>query len=91
MRGKRMVWVIVGALFLFCSRGDGQAEETQKSAKKVAIRAGRLIDGRNDAALVNALILIEGEQIVSVGAGGAAPAGVEVIRFVEGHGVAWAR
>jgi imidazolonepropionase-like amidohydrolase len=84
MRGKRMVWVIVGALFLFCSLGDGQAEEKQKSAKKVAIRAGRLIDGRNDAALVNALILIEGEQIVSVGAGGAAPAGVEVIDLSKG-------
>jgi imidazolonepropionase-like amidohydrolase len=84
MRGKRLVWVIVGALFLFCSLGDGQAEEKQKSAKKVAIRAGRLIDGRNDAALVNALILIEGEQIVSVGAGGAAPAGVEVIDLSKG-------
>jgi imidazolonepropionase-like amidohydrolase len=84
MRGKRLVWVILGALFLFCSLGDGQAEEEQKSAKKVAIRAGRLIDGRNDAALVNALILIEGEQIVSVGAGGAAPAGVEVIDLSKG-------
>jgi imidazolonepropionase-like amidohydrolase len=84
MRGKRLVWVILGALFLFCSLGDGQAEEKQKSAKKVAIRAGRLIDGRNDAALVDALILIEGEQIVSVGAGGAAPAGVEVIDLSKG-------
>jgi imidazolonepropionase-like amidohydrolase len=79
MRGKRLVWVIASSLFLLCSVGAGQAQEKQKSAKKIAIRAGRLIDGKSDAALANALILIEGEQIVSVSVSGAAPTGVEVI------------
>jgi imidazolonepropionase-like amidohydrolase len=46
---------------------------------RVAIRAGRLIDGKNDKPVENALIVIEGEKIVSVTAGGSAPAGVEVI------------
>jgi len=46
---------------------------------RVAIRAGRLIDGKNDKPMENALIVIEGEKIVSVTAGGSAPAGVEVI------------
>jgi imidazolonepropionase-like amidohydrolase len=51
----------------------------QAAPKRIAIRAGRLIDGRGGAPVANALILIEGERIVSVTAGGAPPAGVEVI------------
>ena len=48
-------------------------------AKRVAIRAGRLIDGKGGAPISNALILVEGDRITSVTAGGAAPAGVDVI------------
>src|SRR5258705_242530 len=59
--------------------GAGQAQEKSKAPKRIAIRAGRLIDGKSDAPLANALIVIEGEEIVSVSAGGAAPGGVEVI------------
>ena len=50
-----------------------------QSTHRVVIRAGRLIDGKSDKALENALIVIEGDRIVSVAAGGSAPAGVEVI------------
>jgi imidazolonepropionase-like amidohydrolase len=46
---------------------------------RVAIRAGRLIDGKSDKSIENVLIVIEGEKIVSVTAGGTAPAGVEII------------
>lgn len=46
---------------------------------RVAIRAGKLIDGKSDKPLENALIVIEGDKIVSVTAGGSAPAGIEVI------------
>jgi imidazolonepropionase-like amidohydrolase len=46
---------------------------------RLAIRAGRLIDGKSDKPLENALIVIEGDKIVSVSAGGNPPAGVEVI------------
>ncbi|HKW32108.1 MAG TPA: amidohydrolase family protein [Candidatus Acidoferrum sp.] len=46
---------------------------------RTAIRAGKLIDGKNDKPVENALILIEGDKIVSVTSGGNAPAGVEVI------------
>ncbi|HYL82942.1 MAG TPA: amidohydrolase family protein [Candidatus Angelobacter sp.] len=46
---------------------------------RVAIRAGKLIDGKSDKPVENALIVIEGDKIVSVSAGGAAPAGVEMI------------
>jgi imidazolonepropionase-like amidohydrolase len=46
---------------------------------RTAIRAGKLIDGKNDRPVENALILIEGDKIVSVTPGGSAPAGAEVI------------
>ncbi len=46
---------------------------------RVAIRAGKLIDGKSDKPLENALIVIEGDRIVSVTAGGSAPAGIEVV------------
>jgi imidazolonepropionase-like amidohydrolase len=47
--------------------------------KRLAILAGRLIDGKSDTVITNALILVEGDKIVSVTARGSAPAGVEVI------------
>jgi imidazolonepropionase-like amidohydrolase len=46
---------------------------------RVAIRAGKLIDGKSDKPIENALILIEGDKVVSVTAGGTPPAGVEVL------------
>ena len=50
-----------------------------QSSKRVAVRAGKLINGKSDQPTANALILIEDGKITSVSAGGAAPAGVEVI------------
>jgi imidazolonepropionase-like amidohydrolase len=46
---------------------------------RVAIRAGKLIDGKSDKPIENALIVIEGDKVVSVVAGGSTPAGVELI------------
>ena len=46
---------------------------------RVAIRAGKLIDGKGDKPIENALIIIEGDKIVSVTPGGTPPAGVEVL------------
>jgi imidazolonepropionase-like amidohydrolase len=50
-----------------------------QSPKRVAVHAGKLIDGRSDQPISNALILIEDGKITSVTAGGPAPAGVELI------------
>jgi imidazolonepropionase-like amidohydrolase len=47
--------------------------------RSVAIRAGKLIDGKGDKPIENALIVIEGDRIKSVTAGGDATSGVEVI------------
>jgi imidazolonepropionase-like amidohydrolase len=69
-----MIWSDGAVLF-----ASGQAQEKEARVKRVAIRAGRLIDGKTDTAIENALILIEGDKIVSVTARGSAPAGVDVI------------
>ena len=47
--------------------------------KRVAIRAGHLIDGKSDAPIPNALILVEGDKILAVTSGGSVPVGVEII------------
>jgi len=65
---------------LICVVGTGQAQEKRESySEEDAIRAGRLIDGKSDSVVMNALILVENDRIVSVSAGGTAPAGVEVV------------
>ncbi len=68
------------AYFLTISTSGIDAQQAAAPApKRVAIRAGHLIDGKSDAPVSNAVILIEGDKIVSVTPGGSAPAGVEVI------------
>ncbi len=57
----------------------GAQEKKQTPPRRVAVRAGRLIDGKGDKPVDNAVILIEDDKIVSVTPGGAAPAGVELI------------
>jgi imidazolonepropionase-like amidohydrolase len=78
---KRSMAVASAALGLtFAMCGAGQAQEKEKTlAKKIAVRAGRLIDGNSDTPIANALIVVEGDKIVAVTAGGTAPTGVEVI------------
>ena len=80
MRSKlRLAVSILSSAAMFtCALARGQ-EKPKPAPKKIAIRAGRLIDGKNETPIANALILIEGEQITSVTPGGNAPAGVEVI------------
>jgi imidazolonepropionase-like amidohydrolase len=52
---------------------------TAQSPARLAIRAGKLIDGRGEKPLENPLILVEGDKVVSVTAGGSAPPGVQVV------------
>ena len=54
-------------------------DKTAPPPKKIAIRAGRLIDGKSETPVSNALIRVEGDKIVSVIPGGSAPGGVDVI------------
>ena len=50
-----------------------------QTTKRVAVRAGKLIDGKSDQPIANAMILIEDGKVTSVTPGGSAPAGVELI------------
>ena len=50
-----------------------------QASKPIAIRAGKLIDGKSDQPIANALILVENGKIASVTPGGTPPAGAEVI------------
>src|SRR5215831_1742067 len=54
-------------------------EKPAAAPKKIAIRVGRLIDGKSDTPIANALILVEGDKITSVTPGGAPPAGAELL------------
>jgi len=54
-------------------------EKSAATPKKIAIRAGHLIDGKSDTPIANALILVEGDKITSVTPGGAPPAGAELL------------
>ncbi|HSC46393.1 MAG TPA: amidohydrolase family protein [Candidatus Acidoferrum sp.] len=53
------------------------AKAAPAPAKRIAIRAGHLIDGKSDKPLDNVVILIEGDKILSVTPGGPVPSGVE--------------
>jgi imidazolonepropionase-like amidohydrolase len=50
-----------------------------QSPKTIAIRAGRLIDGRRDQPISNVLIVVENGKILSVRPGGTPPAGAQMI------------
>src|SRR5213592_3058769 len=68
---RRNLWI----LLLLLVTGGLMAQ----APKRVAIRAGKLIDGKSDTPLVNALITVEGGKILAVTPGGVPPAGAEVI------------
>src|SRR5258705_11368006 len=67
------------AATILCAPIVHAQEKPAPVPKKLAIRAGRLIDGKSDTPIANALILIEGDKIVSVTPGGTPPAGMELI------------
>jgi imidazolonepropionase-like amidohydrolase len=80
MRPKLTTAVAIALSVLISAEFSGSAQEKGKAApQKIAIRAGRLIDGKSEAPITNALILIEDDHIVSVTAAGTPPAGIQVI------------
>ncbi|MBA0088063.1 MAG: amidohydrolase family protein, partial [Acidobacteria bacterium Pan2503] len=69
--------VLVLASLLIPVLAEGQVPH------RIAIRAGKLIDGKSDKPIENALLLIEGDKIASATPGGSAPAGAEVIDLLK--------
>ena len=80
MRRISIVLLILAALLWPIKSIRALSQQEKKDPpKKIAIRAGRLIDLKNGAAINNAVILIEGEKITAAGAGLAVPADTEII------------
>ena len=81
MQHKRfgMLLTVAALISVAGSLCNAQEKAPPAAPKKLAIRAGRLIDGKSDTPIANALILIEGDKIVSVSPGGTPPQGVQLI------------
>ena len=71
--------VLLAVLVFLGARHSFAQEKAAATPKRIAIRAGRLIDGKSDTPILNALIVVEGDKIVSVTPGGTTPSGAEVI------------
>jgi imidazolonepropionase-like amidohydrolase len=85
VRHKFVIAATIALSIFVSAEFSGSAQEKEKSApQKIAIRAGRLIDGKSEAPVTNALILVEGDHIVSVTPAGSPPAGVQVIDLSKG-------
>ena len=78
-KSARQSFCVLAAVVALWAVSLRAQQSVAPAAKKIAIRAGRLIDEKSDASVSNALILIEGNKIVSVTSGSSAPPGVELI------------
>lgn len=77
MKSKSVNLALLALVFL--SAPLAAQENKAPAPKRVAIRAGHLIDGKRDKLLDNVLILIEGDKIVSITPAGAPPADAELL------------
>ena len=76
---RKMMTTACALILILAAAGFGQSSPSPAAKKSVAIRAGKLIDGKSDTAVANAMILIEDGKIASVTPGGSPPSGVELI------------
>src|SRR5215471_17410508 len=75
----RLYRLMILVILLFCTSTVFAQQPSSPAPKRIAIRAGHLIDCKSDALISNAIILVEDDKIVSVTAGGSPPAGVDLI------------
>src|SRR5437016_1649419 len=66
-------------VILLCASTILAQQASTPTPKRIAIRAGHLVDCKSDRPISNALILIEDDKIVSVTPAGSPPSGVELI------------
>ncbi len=79
MRGRVGTAVLAATLLLAAQRLEAQETARTAPPQRVAVRAGRLIDGRGGPSVAGAVVLIEGERITAVGPNLPIPAGTRVI------------
>jgi imidazolonepropionase-like amidohydrolase len=78
MQRRMLTWAPL-ALGLAIQAAAAQAPAASASPRHLAIRAGRLIDGRGGPPLLNAVILVDSSRITAVGANLPIPSGTPVI------------
>jgi len=77
---RGLIWLAALLLaFSYSIVSRSQTAEKKETPKRVAIKAGRLLDTKTGALTNNAFILIEGDKITAVGPNVTVPAEVEVI------------
>src|ERR1043165_6834231 len=70
---------LVAVAVLAGSSGGSAQSAPSPTPNRIAIRAGRLIDGLGGTPATDMVILVENERITAVGKGLAIPAGAKVI------------
>jgi imidazolonepropionase-like amidohydrolase len=72
---------ILGLLGLFLGLPcvHAQTNSTLNPPTRIALRAARLMDGKHDTAVTNAVVIVERDKIAAVGSGLTIPAGTTVI------------
>jgi imidazolonepropionase-like amidohydrolase len=78
-RGRWILSCLVLVLLPLSFAAAAEPAQPVRPLKVVAVRAGRLLDGRGGAPLRDAVILVTGDRITAVGAGLPIPAGAEVV------------
>ena len=76
---SRLLANCVFAAFLLALPREAHSQNAVQPARRIAIRAERLISGKDNAVLTNAVIEIESGKIMAVGSGLAVPAGTDLI------------
>ncbi|HTB92639.1 MAG TPA: amidohydrolase family protein [Candidatus Sulfotelmatobacter sp.] len=76
---KRYLTVLLVSVSLLAAATCLDAQENGSKPQRVAIRAARLIDGKSEAVMSNAVVLVEGDRITAVGSGIAIPSDATVI------------
>ncbi|MGE0129779.1 MAG: amidohydrolase family protein [Blastocatellales bacterium] len=79
MKKRAVSLIVYFCLVISFTITSAQTSEPKQQPKRIAIKAGRLIDAKTGAVTNNAFILIEGDKITAVGPDVTVPAGTEVI------------
>lgn len=74
----RLIWKTIFSVLLAVLLGES-VPATAAGAKRVALKAARLIDGKSEAAIANPVVVVEGNRIISVAPNGVPPKDAELI------------
>src|SRR5580700_8642207 len=76
---KGFLVISVASVWVMIASGSANSQVDGKNGQRTAIRAARLIDGKSETVLKDAVVLVEGEKITAVGSQLAIPRDGKVI------------